>query len=139
MADRDDSHPAGIPGYAGGELEHRMGIEFLELSAEYSVARMPVMGNRQGIGLLHGGAHVVVAESLGSLSAAKHAGPGRYAVGIEINASHSRSVTEGHVTATCRAVQLGRTVCTHEIVVTDDQGRRLSTLRMTNLLRDRDA
>ncbi|WP_246287164.1 MULTISPECIES: PaaI family thioesterase [Schumannella] len=120
----------------GGSLSVKMGIEFLELSAERSVARMPVEGNQQVIGLLHGGAHVVLGESLGSISAAIHAGPGRYAVGIEINATHSRSVTEGWVTGTCTALQLGRTLCTHEIVNTDEQGRRLSTIRITNLLRD---
>lgn len=121
----------------GGALTRRMGIEFLELSAERSVATMPVEGNTQVIGLLHGGAHVVLGESLGSISSAIHAGPGRYAVGIEINATHSRSVTEGLVTGTCTALVLGRTLCTHEIVMTDEQGRRLSTVRMTNMLRDR--
>ena len=120
----------------GGPLCRAMGIEFDELGADYSVARMPVAGNTQVIGLLHGGAHVVLAESLGSVSSAIHAGPGRYAVGIEINATHSRSATEGVVTGTCRALVLGRTLCTHEIVMTDEQGRRLSTVRMTNLLRD---
>lgn len=121
----------------GGELAVKMGIEFIELSAEYSVARMPVEGNTQVIGLLHGGAHVVLAESLGSVSAAIHAGPGRYAVGIEINATHSRSITSGWVTGTCRALSLGRSLATHEIVMTDDEGRRLSTVRMTNFLKDR--
>lgn len=120
----------------GGELPRRMGIEFIELSAEYSVARMPVEGNRQVIGLLHGGAHVVLGESLGSMSSAIHAGPGRYAMGIEINATHSRSVTEGWVTGTCRAIALGRTLATHEIAITDEDGNRLSTVRMTNMLRD---
>lgn len=120
----------------GGELPRRMGIEFVELSAGYSVARMPVEGNRQVVGLLHGGAHVVLGESLGSISSAIHAGPGRYAVGIEINATHSRSVTEGWVTGTCRSISLGRTLATHEIVITDDDGNRLSTVRMTNMLRD---
>lgn len=120
----------------GGELATRMGIEFDEIGAERSVARMPVAGNRQVIGLLHGGAHVVLGESLGSISAAVHAGPGRYAVGIELNASHSRSVTDGVVTGTCSAISLGRTLCTHEIVMTDEGGRRLSTMRITNLLRD---
>ncbi len=123
----------------GGELPRRMGIEFLELSATHSVARMPVEGNRQVVGLLHGGAHVVLGESLGSISSAIHAGPGRDAVGIEINATHSRSITEGWVTGTCTALVLGRTLCTHEIVMTDDDGRRLSTVRMTNMLRDRAA
>ncbi len=121
----------------GGALCEKMGIEFLELSAERSVATMPVEGNTQVVGLLHGGAHVVLGESLGSISSAIHGGPGRYAVGIEINASHSRSVTEGVVTGTCTALVLGRTLCTHEIVITDEQGRRLSTVRMTNMLRDR--
>lgn len=120
----------------GGELAVRMEIDFLELSASHSVARMPVEGNRQVVGLLHGGAHVVLGESLGSVSSAIHAGPGRYAVGIEINATHSRSATEGFVTATCDALVLGRTLCTHEIVIRDDAGERLSTVRMTNLLRD---
>ena len=120
----------------GGELTRKMGVEFLELSAEHSVARMPVEGNTQVIGLLHGGAHVVLGESLGSVSSAIHAGPGRYAVGIEINATHSRSITEGWVTATCDALVLGRTLATHEIVIRDEQGRRLSTVRMTNMLRD---
>ena len=121
----------------GGELSVKMGVEFLEVSAEYSVARMPVEGNRQVIGLLHGGAHVVLAESLGSISSAIHAGKGRYAVGIEINATHSRSITSGWVTGTCRALSLGRTLATHEIVMTDDEGNRLSTVRMTNFLKDR--
>ena len=121
----------------GGPLAQKMQIDFVELSADHSLARMPVAGNTQVIGLLHGGAHVVLGESLGSISSAIHAGPGRYAVGIEINATHSRSVTEGTVTATCTALVLGRTLCTHEIVVTDEEGRRLSTVRMTNLLRDR--
>ncbi len=121
----------------GGALTLKMGVEFLELSAQHSVARMPVEGNTQVIGLLHGGAHVVLGESLGSISSAIHAGPGRYAVGIEINATHSRSITEGWVTGTCTALVLGRTLATHEIVMTDEQGRRLSTVRMTNMLRDR--
>lgn len=120
----------------GGELPFTMGIEFVELSPEYSVARMPVEGNRQVTGILHGGAHVVLGESLGSIASAIHAGPGRYAVGIEINATHSRSASVGWVTATCRALALGRTLATHEIVVADDDGNRLSTMRITNLLRD---
>jgi 1,4-dihydroxy-2-naphthoyl-CoA hydrolase len=120
----------------GGALTKKMGIEFLELSADYSVATMPVLGNTQVVGLLHGGAHVVLGESLGSISSAIHAGPGRYAVGIEINATHSRSVTEGVVTATCTALVLGRTLATHEIIIRDEQGRRLSTVRMTNMLLD---
>ncbi|TAL45133.1 MAG: hotdog fold thioesterase [Salinibacterium sp.] len=114
-----------------------MGIEYLELSASHSVATMPVEGNRQVVGILHGGAHVVLGESLGSLSAAIHAGRDRIAMGIEVNASHSRAVSSGIVTATCDAISLGRTLATHEIVIRDDQGRRLSTVRITNFLRDK--
>lgn len=123
----------------GGELTTKMGVEYLELSASHSVARMPVEGNRQVVGILHGGAHVVLGESLGSISSAIHAGPGRVAMGIEINATHSRSISSGWVTATCEALVLGRTLATHEIVIRDEQGRRLSTVRMTNILRDRAA
>lgn len=120
----------------GGELARKMGIELLELGAERSVARMPVEGNRQVVGLLHGGAHVVLAESLGSMSSAIHAGPDKIAVGIEINATHSRSVTEGYVEATCEALVLGRTLATHQITVRDEAGNRLSTVRMTNYIKD---
>ncbi|MCU1524835.1 MAG: thioesterase superfamily protein [Microbacteriaceae bacterium] len=121
----------------GGALARKMGIEFLELSAERSVATMPVDGNTQVIGILHGGAHVVLGESLGSVSSAIHAGPGRVAVGIEINATHSRSISSGTVTAVCTAINLGRTLASHEIVIRDEEGRRLSTVRMTNFLKDR--
>jgi 1,4-dihydroxy-2-naphthoyl-CoA hydrolase len=120
----------------GGELARKMGIELLELGAERSVARMPVEGNRQVVGLLHGGAHVVLAESLGSMSSAIHAGPDKIAVGIEINATHSRSVTEGFVEATCEALVLGRTLATHQITIRDQAGNRLSTVRMTNFIKD---
>ena len=134
--DIDPSLVARLVETQGGDLAQKMGIELLEISAAYSVARMPVAGNTQVVGLLHGGAHVVLGESLGSISSALHAGAGRYAVGIEINATHSRSISEGLVTGTCRALVLGRTLCTHEIVMTDEQGRRLSIVRMTNMLRD---
>ena len=120
----------------GGELARKMGIELLELGAERSVARMPVEGNRQVVGLLHGGAHVVLAESLGSMASAIHAGPDKIAVGIEINATHSRSVTEGYVEATCEALVLGRTLATHQITVRDEAGNRLSTVRITNYIKD---
>jgi 1,4-dihydroxy-2-naphthoyl-CoA hydrolase len=135
-ADMDPELIERLVATGGGQLAKKMGIELLELSAEKSVATMPVEGNRQVIGLLHGGAHVVLAESLGSMSAAIHAGPGRIAVGIEINATHSKSVTDGIVTATCEALVLGRTLATHQITIRDEQGQRLSTVRMTNFIKD---
>ncbi|NQX10602.1 hotdog fold thioesterase [Microbacteriaceae bacterium VKM Ac-2855] len=120
-----------------GELGEKMDIRFHELSAQHSVASMPVEGNRQPVGILHGGAHVVLAESMGSIAANIHAGAGRIAMGIELNASHSRSVREGFVIATCDAINLGSTLATHEIVVRDESGRRLSTVRITNILTEK--
>lgn|GEM_PF-51379 len=128
---------AATGGRGGGALAERMGIRFIELSPERSVAVMPVEGNTQPIGLLHGGAYCVLGESLGSMSANVHAGEGRYAVGIDINATHTGSATTGWVTGTCTAVHLGGTTTVHEIVVTDGTGRRCSTLRITNLVRSR--
>ena len=134
----DDLHPELQERFStgGGELTRKLGIELLEISATKSVARMPVEGNRQVVGIIHGGAHVVLGETLGSMSAAVHGGPGRYAVGIDINATHTKSVSSGWVTGTCTAISLGRTICVHEIVMTNDEGERLSTVRITNLLRD---
>lgn len=119
-----------------GPLAEKMGIELLELSAERAVATMPVAGNTQPLGVLHGGAHVVLGESLGSFAANVWAHPNKVAVGIEVNASHSRAASSGIVTAVCTALSLGRTLTTHEIVISDDQGRRLSTVRITNFLRE---
>jgi 1,4-dihydroxy-2-naphthoyl-CoA hydrolase len=119
-----------------GVLAEKMGIEMLEFTVERAVARMPVEGNTQPADLLHGGAYVVLGESLGSMSANLYAGEGRLAVGIEINASHTRSATSGYVTGVCTPIHLGRTLTTHEIAVTDDRGRRCSTIRITNLIKD---
>ena len=119
-----------------GELADAMGIEFTEYTLERTVGRMPVKGNRQTVGFMHGGAYVVLGESLGSMAANLHAGPGRLAVGIDINATHTRSATEGYVTGVCTPVHLGRTLAVHEIVVTDEQGRRCCTMRITNLIKD---
>ncbi len=120
-----------------GELDIKMGVTILEQSAERVVATMPVAGNRQSFGLLHGGASVAFAEALGSWAAVIHAGPGRSAVGLDINATHHRSATSGIVTGVATAVKLGRRVTSHEIVLRDDEGRLLCTARITNLIVDR--
>jgi 1,4-dihydroxy-2-naphthoyl-CoA hydrolase len=120
-----------------GALATKMGIQLLELSAGHAVATTPVEGNTQPVGILHGGAHVVLAESLGSMAANVWAYPDKLAVGIEVNASHTRSVASGLVTATCTALNLGKSLTLHEIVMTDEQGRRLSTVRITNFLKER--
>jgi uncharacterized protein (TIGR00369 family) len=79
---------------------------------------------------------VVLGESLGSMAANLHAGPGKLAVGVDINATHTRSATSGLVTGVCTPIHLGRSITVHEIVVTDDQGRRCSTIRITNMIKD---
>ncbi|MGG7463207.1 MULTISPECIES: hotdog fold thioesterase [unclassified Plantibacter] len=119
-----------------GALAEKMGIEFTEFSVERSVATMPVEGNTQPAMLLHGGAYVVLGESLGSMAANLYAGRGRLAVGIDINATHTRSATSGVVTGVCTPIHLGRSLTVHEIAVTDEQGRRCSTIRITNLIKD---
>jgi 1,4-dihydroxy-2-naphthoyl-CoA hydrolase len=117
-------------------LPGRMGIKIVEASAQRVVGTMPVAGNTQPYGLLHGGASCVLAESLGSLGAALHGGPGRATVGIEISATHHRGAAHGDVTAVATLLHGGRTVATYEIVITDEQGRRVCTSRLTCLLRD---
>ncbi|MFI6388410.1 PaaI family thioesterase [Nonomuraea sp. NPDC050547] len=113
-----------------------MGIEIVEASAERVVGRMPVEGNTQPYGLLHGGASVVLAETLGSIGSAIHAGEGRIAMGIEINATHHRAATSGHVTGVATRVHGGRSLATFEIEIADEEGRRVCTSRLTCMLRD---
>ncbi|MDP4508455.1 PaaI family thioesterase [Nonomuraea turcica] len=120
-----------------GTLAQRMGIEFLEAGPERVVGRMPVDGNTQPYGLLHGGASAVLAETLGSVAAAIHAGPDRLALGIEINATHHRAASSGYVTGVATRLHGGRTLATYDIEITDEQGRRVCTSRLTCLLRDR--
>lgn len=119
-----------------GALAEKMGIEFTEFSVERSVATMPVEGNTQPAMLLHGGAYVVLGESLGSMSANLYAGAGKLAVGVDINATHTGSAVSGIVTGVCTPIHLGRTLTVHEIVITDERGRRCSTVRITNLIKD---
>jgi uncharacterized protein (TIGR00369 family) len=121
----------------GGTLGEKMGIEFIEVTSQRVVARMPVAGNTQPFGLLHGGASVVLAESLGSLGAMMHAGEGQIAVGIEINATHHRAARAGFVTGTATALSLGKTLATYDILITDDEGNRVCTSRITCLIRPR--
>lgn len=119
-----------------GPLAERLGLQILSASADRTVGRMPVDGNTQPYGLLHGGASCVLAESLGSVAAALWAGEGRFAVGVDLNATHHRAVRDGYVTGVATPAHRGRTSATYEIVVTDDQDRRVCTARLTCALRD---
>ena len=119
-----------------GTLAERMGITFTEVSADRTVAIMPVAGNTQPYGLLHGGASCVLAETVGSVAAVAHGTPlGMIAAGIEINATHHRAVRTGTVTGTARALHLGATLASYEVVIEDDAGRRVCTARITCILR----
>lgn len=117
-------------------LVQRMGIKITEATPKRVVATMPVEGNTQPYGLLHGGASCVLAETIGSWGAALHAGPGKFTVGIEINATHHRAVSAGEVTGVATQVHAGQTLATYDIVITDDRGRRVCTARLSCLLRD---
>ena len=118
-------------------LNARMGIEVIEASAERLVATMPVEGNTQPFGLLHGGASVVLAETLGSTGSALHAGPDRIVVGVDINATHHRAARSGLVTGCATPISLVNTLCSWEVVVSDEDGKRVCTSRITCLVRQR--
>ena len=119
-----------------GALCERMGVAVVECTPERVVLTMPVDGNTQPFGLLHGGANAVLVETAGSIGAAMHAGPGKAVVGLDISCTHHRSATDGRVTAVATPLSLGRTVTSYEVRVTDDQGRALCTGRLTCLIRD---
>lgn len=114
-----------------GALNDKMGLKITEVSAERVVGTMPVEGNTQPYGLLHGGASVVLAETLGSMGSAMHGFPDRLSVGVDINATHHRSTSSGVVTGTATAVHLGRSTATYEVVITDEDGKRVCTSRIT--------
>ncbi|MFF7243760.1 hotdog fold thioesterase [Embleya sp. NPDC008237] len=116
-------------------LSDRMGIEFVEASAQRLVATMPVKGNTQPYGLLHGGASCVLAETLGSVGSALHAGKDAITLGIEINATHHRSAKSGLVTGVATPVHLGRSLATYEIVITDEDDKRVCTARLSCMIK----
>ncbi len=115
-------------------LDQKMGIEIIEASPERLIGTMPVEGNTQPMGLLHGGANVVLAESLGSVGAHLHAGPNRKVVGVDINATHHKSATSGIVTGVATAITLGKTLCSYNVEITNEKGERTCTARITCLI-----
>ncbi|MFF4103758.1 PaaI family thioesterase [Streptomyces sp. NPDC001903] len=124
--------------FSAGHLGERMDIRILEASAERVVATMPVEGNTQPYGLLHGGASAVLAETLGSVGAMMHGGITKIAVGVDLNCTHHRGVRSGLVTGVATPVHRGRSTATYEIVISDEQDKRVCTARLTCLLRDAD-
>ena len=122
--------------FSAGHLGERMGVQVLEASAERVVATMPVEGNTQPYGLLHGGASAVLAETLGSIGAMLHGGSGRIAVGVDLNCTHHRGVRSGLITGVATPVHRGRSTATYEVVISEESGKRVCSARLTCLLRD---
>ncbi|MFI6057085.1 PaaI family thioesterase [Streptomyces sp. NPDC051286] len=122
--------------FSAGHLGERMGIQIVEASADRVVGTMPVEGNTQPYGLLHGGASAVLAETLGSVGTMLHGGATKIAVGVDLNCTHHRGVRSGLVTGTATPVHRGRSTATYEIVITDEHDKRVCTARLTCLLRD---
>ncbi|WP_209324839.1 PaaI family thioesterase [Brevibacterium renqingii] len=118
---------------AGGDLAGKMGIEFVELGHGHLTATAPVQGNTQPMGLFHGGAHVVLAESLASMHSYLLSG-GKGVVGVDLNATHLRATREGVVTGRAEVLHQGRTIVSHEVRMTDASERLLSIVRITNMI-----
>jgi 1,4-dihydroxy-2-naphthoyl-CoA hydrolase len=137
--DVDPATSALVARWAGEQLIERMGIKIIEWDPERVVGTMPVTGNRQYFGLLHGGASAVLAESLGSVAGWLWGLPDKIPLGIELSCSHHRSVTEGEVTGVCTPLHRGRTVTTFEIRISDERQRPICTARLTCLLQERPA
>ncbi|WP_062311865.1 PaaI family thioesterase [Demequina rhizosphaerae] len=117
----------------------RMGISIMTVTPDSATGTMPVEGNTQPYGLLHGGASAVLAESLASLAAAAHAGPDGIAVGVDLNMTHVRGARHGIVTGVATAIHRGRTVAAYSIEITDESGATVSVGRLTCAIRPRHA
>ncbi|MDZ5620580.1 hotdog fold thioesterase [Nocardioides bizhenqiangii] len=127
---------ASLPDGAG-RLNEKLGVQLVEISAERVVGTMPVEGNTQPFRLLHGGASVALAETLGSVGSGLHAAQyGKVSVGVDINATHHRAATSGTVTGTATAIHLGRSSAAYEVVIVDERGKRVCTSRITCALID---
>lgn len=125
------------PAVAGQQLNEKVGMKLVEASPERVVGTMPVEGNLQPYGLLHGGANAVLAEALGSTLAVINVGEGRAAMGLELSCTHHRAVRSGVVTGVATPLHIGRGTITSDIVIIDDQGRRTCTARLTCVVRDK--
>lgn len=114
-----------------GALADRMGVVTVEASPDRLVMTMPVEGNTQPIGLLHGGASAVLAETAGSILSMINAPEGKVPVGIELSCTHHKSARDGVVTATATLLSTGRTLSTTSIVITNTSGDRVCSARLS--------
>lgn len=112
-------------------LDEKLGLTITELTAERVVGSIPVDGNQQPFGLLHGGASGVVVETLASMGALAHGYPDRVGVGVDLNVTHVRAVRAGRVTGTATAVKLGGNVAIYAVELVDDDGHLTATGRLT--------
>lgn len=137
----DVPYPSELPGVRSELVDQwlaqRMGIEITEWDPKRVVATMPVAGNLQPYGLLHGGANAVLAETVGSTAAALNTGPDRVAMGLELSCTHHRAVRSGLVTAVATPLHVGRSTSSFDVVITDEEGRRTCTARLTCIVRER--
>lgn len=122
-------------GLGPGGLYPKLGIRITHAEPGRVSGTMPVHGNTQPYGVLHGGASVAFAETLASVASALHAGRDRLAVGVEVSATHHRPVSSGMVHGAAEAVHLGSSLVTYEVRITDDGQHRICTCRVTCMLR----
>ncbi len=121
-----------MPGGGHRDIHQLLNVEVVEAGPERVVLRVPVTWKvHQPYGILHGGVSALLAESAASFGAAINVGPDRQVVGIEIGASHLRSVRDGHLTATATPLRAGRTVQVWAVSLTDDDGRAIAEARCT--------
>jgi 1,4-dihydroxy-2-naphthoyl-CoA hydrolase len=135
----DDDLKALLASFPPGTLIEKLGIQIREASASRVVGVMPVEGNLQPQGLLHGGATAALAETLGSLAARAHAGAGMIAMGVDLNVTHHRAATAGLVTGVATPLYAGKTTATYGIDVTNEAGERVATARLTCAIRPQPA
>lgn len=115
-----------------------LGIEFTEIGDTHISARMPVDRRTiQPFGLLHGGASVALAETLGSIAAQHHAGLNRTCVGVEINANHLKSARNGYVYGTAKPIRLGNNIQVWGIEITNEGGDLICVSRLTVAVLDK--
>lgn len=114
-------------------LVDQLGIEIVEIGDDYIKSKMPVdQRTKQPVGLLHGGASVVLSESMGSIGSWLIVGDDRKkVVGIEVNANHIRSASEGHVYGITKPIKIGRTLHVWNTDIFDDAGKQICTSRLT--------
>lgn len=130
---REGVGPDTVNAFSRGTLSDALGIVVTEVGDDFVRGRMPVDARtHQPFGLLHGGASVALAETLGSLAAWLCIDPDAFiAVGIEVNANHLRAATGGHVTGTARPLHVGRTTQVWDIRIEDEAGRPVCVSRLT--------